>query len=169
MLKAIFLQLCFYSLFMFSISGKADLTPGARYFTGKVKVAMSEPTKCFVEALYSGDGSQITARSILTLPHLSASSELIWAAVGPYTANYLPTKSLYRYQDTTVAAPVKDMVIQTVNMTTPTKFAVLYWHAEAGHHDPITCEDLVESTTPEQLVEADDAFADFDKIKASHP
>jgi hypothetical protein len=146
----------------------AELVPGARYFIGNVKVFMSEPSKCFVETVYSADLAQVTVRSIKTLPHLSAEGALTWIAVGPYAADYVAAKSLYRYKDAATAAPVKDMVLNTTNQTTPHQYAILYWHAQAGHHDPIKCEELIESVTVEQLAEVEQAFAEFENLKAQN-
>lgn len=151
-----------------AVASHAELVPGARYFVGNVKISMSEPSKCFVETVYSSDLSQVTTRSIKTLAHLSAEGAQVQIAVGPYTADYIAAKSLYRYKDATVAATVKDLVLNTTNQTTPTQFAILYWHAQAGHHDPIKCEELVESTTVEQLAEVEQAFAEFENLKAQN-
>jgi len=148
-----------------SLTAWANLTPGARQFTGQVDVNSSAPTPCYVEILYSPDLSAITVRSISTLQHLSPSGELIWVALGSYTASFVGPKSLYRYQDGTPGATVKDLVVNTNPQTSPTKHGVLFWHAQAGHHDPVICENLTEVTSPEGLVAIDEVFAKFDELK----
>jgi hypothetical protein len=143
----------------------AELKPGAHYFSGQVKVARSQPTTCYVEMLFSRNAGQAQVRSISTLQHLSAAGQLIWIGVGPYTANYFMERSLYRYQDQTPRALVKDLVVNLSNQGTPLKHAILFWHNQAGHHDPVICEDLIEKTSAQDLREVEKAFARFDELK----
>lgn len=153
------------SLLTFKSVAHAELTPGARYFSGQVKVARSQPTTCSVEMLFSRNAGQVQVRSISTLQHLSSAGQLIWIGVGPYTANYFMDRSLYRYQDQTPRALVKDLVVNLSTQGTPTKHAILYWHNQAGHHDPVICEGLVEKTSAQDLREVEKAFARFDELK----
>ncbi|NJM10295.1 MAG: hypothetical protein HC883_05400 [Bdellovibrionaceae bacterium] len=60
---------------------------------------------------------------------------------------------------------MKDLVVNTVGQTTPIKYGVLYWHAEAGHHDPIFCGNLTEATSSADLKAMDEVFANFDNLK----
>jgi hypothetical protein len=155
----------FLFLFGWSTVSFAELTPGARYFTGKVKLGISQTTTCYVEVLFTPDLSRITTRSISTLQHVSPAGEPIWVGLGPYTANFLAARSLYRYQDATPGAPVKDLVVNTSGPAAPIKYGVLFWHASAGHHDPIVCDGLTEATSPADLQVIDEAFARFDSLK----
>ena len=143
----------------------ANLTPGARYFTGQVNVNMGQPTTCYIETLYSPDLSMLAVRSISTLQHLSPAGQPIWVALGPYTATFFAAKNLYRFQDAAPGATVKDIVINTNGQSNPIKYGVLYWHADAGHHDPIFCENLTESATPSELEAIGRVFANFDSMK----
>lgn len=143
----------------------AQLTPDARYFSGQVKVARSQPTTCYVEMLFSRNGGQVQVRSISTLQHLSSVGQLIWIGVGPHTANFFMERSLYRYQDQTPRALVKDLVINLSSQGTPLKHAILYWHNQAGHHDPVICDTLTEKTSAQDLREVEKAFARFDELK----
>lgn len=149
---------------IFSVS-HAQLTPGARYYTGLVKVANSQPTICYVEALFSNDLGQVQTRAISTLPHLSSSGQLSWFAVGPYTANFFIQRSLYRYQDPTPRALVKDLVVNISNEGVPLKHAILFWHTSAGHHDPVVCDGLIEKTSVQELQDLEQAFSRFDELK----
>jgi hypothetical protein len=151
--------------FMFSAIAQADLKPGARYFTGQINVNLSQPTTCYLEAFYSQDLSILEVRSISTLQHLSTAGQAIWVALGPYTANYIAAKSLYRFQDPAPKATVKDIVINTSGQVTPIKYGFLFWHAEAGHHDPVFCENLVENSSSSQLEAIDKVFSNFDSMK----
>ena len=143
----------------------AGLSPGAKYYTGEVKIPLTPSSVCYVEVIYSADLTQLSVRSISTLPHLSSDGAQIWIALGPYVANFLPTRALYRYQDLTPGALVKDLVVQTADQHTPTKHSVLYWHAQAGHHDPVICDTLNEKTSPEDLQKVDEVFSEFDNLR----
>ncbi len=155
--------LVFLSLFtVWSFHASAALTPGARYFAGQVKVHLSQPTVCYVEALYSPDLSGAVFRSVSTLPHLSAAGQPVWITVGPYAAQFLPARSLYRYQDAAPGAKVKDLVVNVAGPATPVKFGILYWHAEAGHHDPVVCDGLRELSQAAELKAVEEAFARFE-------
>lgn len=155
-------------LFLFTIAPSltlAALTPGARVFTGETRIGLAARSPCYVELLYSGDLASVTTRSITPLPHTATNGETSWVALGPYTASFVPSRSLYRYQDATPAALVKDLVVMTPGGSLPTKYAVLFWHAEASHHDPISCERLTEATSPQDLQTISDAFANFEQLK----
>ena len=147
------------------ISAQCDLTPGARYFSGQMNVSFSAPTACYLELLYSPDLSTVTVRSISTLPHLSTSGQPVLVGLGPYNARFLAPRGLYRYQDSTPGATVRDLIINTSGQTTPTRLGVQYWHAEAGHHDPMFCDGLSEATSQSQLEVMDAVFANFENIK----
>ena len=154
-----------FSLLCLPLTSHAALTPGARYFSGKVKVGLVQSTDCYVEVLFAPDFSRITTRSVSTLQHLSSSGELIWVGLGPYTANWLPARALYRYQDATPGATIKDLVVNTNGPATPIKYAVLFWHAQFGHHDPVVCDGLIEAKSPADLQAMEEAFANFDNLK----
>jgi hypothetical protein len=161
--SGILLALCV--LLAWSISSHAALTPGARYFSGQVRVGLAQSTVCRVEIVFSPDLGSVTTRSISTLQHLSNTGELIWVGLGPYKANFLAARALYRYQDPTPGAIVKDLVLNTAGPAAPTKYSVLYWHNDFSHHDPMVCDRLVEATSPADLQAMDEAFANFDSLK----
>lgn len=153
----------------FSMVSRAALNPEARYYTGKIKVFMSNPVACYVEVVSPSNSSQVKTRAVMSLPHLSSQGQTIPLAVGAYVAQFVASKSLYRYQDTTPAAPVKDLVLNVVNNIVAKKFSILYWHKSAGHHDPIVCDDLVEAVNPESLQIMDDVFSRFEDIQLNNP
>ncbi|MFN8845459.1 MAG: hypothetical protein ACK5V3_01535 [Bdellovibrionales bacterium] len=144
---------------------QAQLLPEARYFTGTVKVVRGQTTTCYLEALFSRDLGQVQTRLISTLQHLSPSNQLIWIAVGPITSNFSFQRSLYRFQDPTPRALVKDLVVNVSSQGTPLKHALLYWHSSAGHHDPVVCDGLVEKTSSQELREVEQAFSRFNQLK----
>lgn len=145
---------------------QADLLPGGRYFTGKVKGAPGSSATCYIELLYSQDLNALQTRSITVLPHGASPSELEWIAVGPYVAQFVGARSLYRFQDSAPRALVRDLAIHTVNRVTPTRYAMLVWHDEAAHHDPVVCESLVEKTSAGDLAEMERVFSRFDDLKS---
>lgn len=158
-------NLIFSVVLAFSVSSQAALIPGAQYFKGQVQVGRGQLTTCYVEILNSEAANQIQVRSISTLQHLSSSGQLIWVGVGPFVAQFVPARMLYRYQDATPRALVKDMVVNLSAQGLPTKHAILYWHNQAGHHDPVVCDKLISQTSAQELLEVETAFSRFDELK----
>lgn len=135
----------------FHFAASAELTPGARYFSGT--------NNCSVELLFSADQMQATVRVMSPSPHFVPSSQTEWISAGPHTARYIASRSLYRFQDSAPGAPVKDLIVYASGPGNPTRLSFLYWHA--GHHDPVHCQNLTEATTAEQLQEMEERFAEF--------
>lgn len=156
------MALSFFILLSASSASWAELTPGAKFFIGRAGAHSTSTAKCYVELLYSANLAEVSARLISPLEHFSPSGASIWVAVGPYTARYIASRSLYRYQDATPGARVKDLVIHTNGPTNPTRLSFLFWHAEAGHHDPVHCQNLKEAQTAEELNEVEDRFKEFE-------
>lgn len=155
------------SLFLASLllvsfsSARAQLNPQAHYSVGEVRVHSSVPVPCYVETVFSEDFTRATVRAVAALEHLNSQGQVTWAAVGPYTGQFFNSRSLYRYQDPTPDALIKDIVLNVDANFSPQKLSLLYWHAEGAHHDPIRCDHLIQQTSPEQLQHVADIFERF--------
>lgn len=123
------------------------------YYKGEVKVHLYGSHPCYVEVDESLKDQQLIVKAITPLEHLSSTGEITWISVGAYAAALLPGKNIYRYQNATPGAPIKDLVINVGPQRELEKLSLLYWHAEASHYDPIRCLHL---TRPSSSQEADE-------------
>jgi hypothetical protein len=148
---------------LFLISNMLVVAAGADwsapvYFVGEQTAVSKE---CFVELKYSNDQKQVTLRGIVTNAH-----EGNLAPVGELVADYIfiggaIQKNGYYFQDKMPQAAVKQMVLIAEDSQAPTSLTAAIFHD--GHHDPMTCENLVVAEDAE-LAEAIELFADFEHL-----
>lgn len=119
-----------------------------QYFKGQVQIHLSTPQTCYVE-ISSAAPAQVQIRAVTPLEHLSSTGEVLWISVGPYIASALPNRPLYRYQDPTPGALIKDLVLQLNDQAQPQQLSLLYWHSEGAHHDPVRCQNLTPADSSE--------------------
>ncbi len=129
------------------------------YFVGEQTTVSKE---CFVELKYSTDRKQVTLRGIVTNSH-----EGHLAPVGELIADYIFIggafqKNGYYFQDKTPQASIKQLVLIAEDSQTPTSLTAAIFHD--GHHDPVTCENLMFAEN-EELVEAMELFEDFENLE----
>ena len=148
---------------LFCVSSLVVISAGANwsapvYFVGEQTAVGKE---CFVELKYSVDQKQVTLRGIVTNSH-----EGKLAPVGELIADYIfiggaIQKNGYYFQDKMPQAAIKQMVLIAEDPQAPTKLTAAIFHG--GHHDPMTCENLVVAED-EELAEAIELFADFENL-----
>ncbi|MBY0385290.1 hypothetical protein K2X05_09040, partial [bacterium] len=121
----------------------------------------STKKECFLELKYSADQKMVELRAVVTNAH-----EGHLAPIGSLQAQYQfiggsIQKNGYYFQDKTPQAPVKQLVLIAEDPQNPATLIAAIFHD--GHHDPVTCEGIIEATDAE-LVEATDLFANFDHL-----
>ncbi len=150
----------------------AELNPVATYYIGEVETKEVIPgrdikieiTSCFLETVTLSEGLKMRIRVVSALQHFSKTGELIYVALGPYDTNFIQRNGLfaYAYLDRTDAALVKSAAVLTTAEKEIQNYSFRYWHAEAGHHDPVNCKNLIKVTTSEDLLEVEEAFMRFE-------
>lgn len=137
------------------------------YFTGVEKSPKGELGPCYLELDYTDDLSQVTVRAVAPHPHESTAAAIVNLAMGPMVATYNSSAKIYRFQDNTDAAAVKDMVLYVEPQQNPSKYGALILHG--NHHDPLFCEAVVPVTEPAALNNIKTIFDNFDSIKQQNP
>ncbi len=137
------------------------------YFTGVEKSPLGELGPCYLELDYTDDLSQVTVRAVAPHPHASTPSAIVNLAMGPMVAKYNSSSKFYRFQDSSDAAPVKDMVLYVEPQQNPSKYGALILHG--NHHDPLFCEAVVPVSDPAVLNDVKTIFDNFDSIKQQNP
>lgn len=88
-----------------------ELPAGAIYFAGKQPVGLVDEKDCYVEAVFSQDGTKVEVRTIINNPH---HDEIV--GKGVIDADYSATEGGYVYATTEADASVKWMLLTAKTM-----------------------------------------------------
>ncbi len=117
-----------------------ELPTGAVYFAGKQPVGLVDEKDCYVEAVFSEDGTKVEVRTIINDPH---HNEIV--GKGVIDADYSTTDGGYVYLTTESDASVKWMLLSAKSMKTADFMEILFFDEDHGHDHSAACNKLSEA------------------------
>ena len=154
-----------------SVSTLADsqethaLPAGAVYYSGTQQLTPTTFGDCYVEAVFSQDGSQVNVRTLFTDPH---HNEVVGKEV--VDASYAQNDGGYVYISPDTNAPVSWMLLGSQNMSTADFMEILFPDETHGHPHSATCENLslAENTALTDIMEKFEHFEDHVEDHGDH-
>lgn len=132
----------------------STLPAGGAYYAGQQPVGIAGEVKdCFVEAVFSPQGSRVEVRALIADPHDGA---LI--GKGTVRAKYTSSKDGYYFSSTKKNAPIQEMLLNAKVKKTAEGMNLTF--LDGGHYDSVSCNNLT-AAKDSQLLEVQEMFEHF--------